>query len=99
MATNPKPENTIWYVNIQRTVRKTDTDGPKSFDSFEMQRKMMRIILEQCEAFVSKFLDGLRQGSITSPEFRRGEVFQIALHFPDSKDFIASLARTSNFPA
>jgi hypothetical protein len=59
----------------------------------------MRIVPEQCEAFVGKFLNGLRQRSIASPEFRRGEVFQISLHFPDSKDFIAALARASNFPA
>jgi hypothetical protein len=36
MAANPKPEDTIWYVNTQRTVRKTDTSGPKPLDSFEM---------------------------------------------------------------
>jgi len=36
MAADPKPEDPIWYINTQRTVRKPDASGPKSLNSFEM---------------------------------------------------------------
>ena len=98
MATDPKPDDAIMYIGTKRTIRKTDAGGPKTANFLEMQRGMLMVFFQQCEAFVRKFLDNLRQRSIANPKFRGGEVFQISLHFPASKDLSAASAKASNLP-
>jgi hypothetical protein len=49
---------------------KKDRYAPTGNDQFfEMQRRMVGVVFQQGEAFISKFLNLLGQGSIISPKF------------------------------
>jgi hypothetical protein len=44
---NPKPQNSIGGVQTYCSMRKADSNGPVLADTFEMQRRVLRISLQQ----------------------------------------------------
>ncbi len=55
MGSNPKPEQPVRNLYSERSVMQTNSSGPEAPDFLEVERRMLRISLEQLESFVREF--------------------------------------------
>ncbi len=65
---NPKPDDSVRCLYSHRPVTETHTSGPVSTYLFEMQRRMLRVCLQECKGFVGLFTDRSREGVIAGPK-------------------------------
>ena len=98
MSADPDPDYVIVGFNAKRPAFPPDSHGVESADFLEVQRRMLRIFLEQFEIVISELANRLRQVVITFPEVRIGVVFYSRVHLLALKSLTACSARASNLP-
>lgn len=76
VRSNPEPQKSIRHVYRKRTIMNADADRVEPLDSLEMQRRMLRVRLEQCELLVRQVAHGRRQCVIARPETGRSVMGQ-----------------------
>src|ERR1019366_1483409 len=76
----------------------TDPHGPEIICFLEVQRRVVRIGLQQSECPVGQSLDVCRQISIAAPEIRGGVVDHRTVERPDSWSRRARSARDRSLP-
>ena len=72
VTANPEPENAIWHVHREGAIEGTDARRTKPLDTLEMQRRVLRILLQEREFLVRKCTDLSRQRIMARPERGRG---------------------------
>lgn len=82
MASDPKPQQSIFDFNGKSSMGSTDSYGTILSDFFEMKRAIIGIGLEQVETLVGQILHLHGQATITTPEVRGCEVPQSSLVLP-----------------
>jgi hypothetical protein len=70
VGADPEPDDGVIVIEAEGAVVSPDADGPKLTNSFEMQRRVMRIGFEKLKVFVRQFTDAVRETAIMSPEAR-----------------------------
>lgn len=81
MNANPEPDDSIRCLNFNRSVMEPDAGRPESADFLEMQRRMLRICLQEFKSSVGLFTDGSREGVVVRPKIRSSVVDQIFVDF------------------
>ena len=75
MQTDPKPQKTLIDLERQSAARIANPDRPQLAPNFfEMQRWMLRVLLEQCVLLGGQKLKFDWPCVVQIPEFRRGEM-------------------------
>lgn len=70
MRADPEPYDTVWRIHTDCSVAETDTSRPEASYLLEVQRRMVWVLFQQLEGFVSKITDRSGEGVIANPEIR-----------------------------
>lgn len=84
MGANPEPEDTVFHLDGQRPVMNAYSHGPEGAGSLEVQRRVIRIRLQQHEGSVRDGLNTGRKGFVRTPEVWSGVVDHRSEERPDS---------------
>jgi hypothetical protein len=84
MSSNPEPEDTIRYSDAQSPIMETNPHGPKAICLLEVQRRVVRIGLQQSECAVRESLNIRRESAVRVPKVRGGVVDHKTVERPDS---------------
>jgi hypothetical protein len=84
MSSNPEPEDSVRYFNAQSPVMETDPHGPQAVCLLEVQRRVVRISLQQRECAIRKSLNTRRESAVGVPKIWSGAVDHKTVERPDS---------------
>ncbi len=82
VMTNPEPLQPVQVFSRQRAIVQPDAGGIEDANLLEANRRVCRILFEQCEILVGKYSDVVRKLSIVEPEVWVGEVVQSGVQRP-----------------
>lgn len=101
VGVRPDPEPLYAALNIvaQGPVMDTDACRPEFSNTLEVQRRMMRVGLEQFEVSVGNDTNLPRESLVEGPKSRRGEVPHISRDPPDLNSTCDASRNLSSFPA
>jgi len=68
MRADPELDNIIWCRHSNRPVMESNTGRPETAYPFEMQRRMVRVSLQEFKRFVGLFTDWSGKSLVAGPE-------------------------------
>ena len=84
MSSNPEPEDTVPDINAQCPVMQSNPHGPEAIRPLEVQRRVVRIGLQQRERPVRESSNIRREIPVRSPIIWSGVVGHKTVERPDS---------------
>jgi hypothetical protein len=99
MPANPKPNQLRFCLHGDGPIMNADACRPKPANFFEMQRGMLRFLLEQRKILIGEFLNVGGKLLIKPPELRVRAVPHKSVERPSRKSRNASSASVSRRPA
>src|ERR1700732_921901 len=99
MRANPEPQQAAFDFHRQRAIPGPDPNGPEAAHFLEMQRRMLRILLEERVVLVGNQAHIIRTPLVRLPEPRAREVPHNSRARPSLNSAMAASASPSSLPA
>lgn len=96
---HPEPEHPIQYLHPNCAVVHAHPRRPECTHLLEMERRMLRVGLQEGKCFVGECLNRFRQSAVAGPEGGRGVAVHNYLDCPSAWSWGARAANPSSFPA